>query len=598
MAPVLTFLVALTVTQNTKKDFLNAKVVAPSWRRNAHVLFKYLPKNDYLRALVFMAFGWIVFPLLILAVFSILKITQLEYSMYVLYKGLYCGFMAIWVDLFARIAILGDLETPTDPKYESNLASIKRHKVPGWFQDAKLGIFIHWGLYSVPAYAHVDDRIISEIAQQEGIEEQFKKTPYAEWYLNTMKIEGSSTQKFHNKTYGPAFSYDDFIPQFNTAIKQWNPDEWAEEFKQCGAQYVVLTTKHCDGYLLWPSKHPNPNKSNYTADRDIVGELTTAIQSKGMKMGFYYISCWDWTFNLKPIKDIISFLTNGPTSKAYRNYVYSHWIELIDRYNPSILWSDIGYPPGANVNEIFAHFYNQNPEGVVNDRWIQTSALFQKIIQIQPFSAIIKLISKKYVKEFQTNALAPPHFDFTTPEYKSFDEIQETKWETCRGIGRSFGYNKAEPEENYLSTEQLIHLLIDIVSKNGNLLLNIGPNADGSISEIQKDRLKGLGKWLSVNGEAIYGTKPWERAEGKAKEGVGIRFTQKENSIYAILLGTSQEKELGIRSLAIPPNAKLSWLGASRNLTWAKLDNDIIITVPDNLPVSEAHVIKIELPLD
>ena len=190
--------------------------------------------------------------------------------------------------------------------------------------------------------------------------------------------------------------------------------------------------------------------------------------------------------------------------------------------------------------------------------------LFQKIIQIWPFSALVKRAAKKHVTGIQTASFKPPHYDYVTPEYAVMDEIQEEKWETCRGLGRSFGINKYEPEENYLSTEEVIHMLIDIVSKNGNLLLNIGPNADGSISEIQLDRLNGLGRWLSVNGESIFGTRPWERAEGKTTDGLGIRFTRKENIIYAILLGTPQSGKLNIESLPVQKNSNVSFLGVEK----------------------------------
>ena len=595
---LISFLVGLTVTQNTRKDFLNAKVQAPTWRRKSSFLFKILPKNDWLRAVIFTLIWLIIFPSIIMGLFWGLSITELNKTVFVIYKCIYAGVLAALVDLFARIPALGDQELSSDPKFDPNLASIKRHVVPEWFHDSKLGIFIHWGLYSVPAYAHLDKRLINEIVKEDGIEEQFKKTPYAEWYLNTMKIEGSSTQEYHKKTYGSESTYDDFIPKFNSEIRKWNPNDWAEKFERCGAKYVVLTTKHCDGFLLWPSKNPNPIKLNYSAERDIVGELTNAVKSKGMKMGFYYISCWDWTIKTKPITDIISFLSNGPTSKKFRKYIYSHWIELIDKYDPSILWGDIGYPPGANINELFAHFYNNNPEGVVNDRWIQTPVFFQKLIQLPLIKGIVKLISKKYEEDFLNTALYPPHYDYTTPEYKALNEIQEQKWELCRGIGRSFGINKFEPEENYLTTKELIHLLIDVVSKNGNLLLNIGPNADGSISEIQQDRLEGLGKWLSTNSEAIFGTRPWERAEGETTEGLGIRFTRKENVIYAILLDTPKTEKVEIVSLSIPSTAHISWIGVNQSCDSSLGEESVTISVPNTLSESEAYIIKIVLPTE
>jgi alpha-L-fucosidase len=594
MAPLLSFLVALTVTQNTRKDFLKAKVPAPAWRRKNHPILKYLPKNDYLRALVFMIAGWILFPLLIIGFFTLTRISHLEYSIYILYKGLFGGIMACIIDLIARISILGDMEVPTDPEYHPNLVDIKRHTAPTWFHDAKLGIFIHWGLYSVPAYAHKDPRILTDIAKEEGMEAQFKKTPYAEWYLNTLRIEGSSTQEYHKKSYGPDFAYDDFAPQFNSAIKKWKPEEWAELFQKSGAKYSVLTSKHGDGFLLWPSVVKNPKKPNYFANRDIVGELTDAVRAKGLKMGLYYVSPWDWTFTTKPIIDAATFITNGPTSKEHNAYVDAHWKELIDRYQPSILWSDIAYPPGMDVNKLFAYYYNKVADGVLNDRWKQTSKLLQKIIRTRPFSTWVNKATKKYIQD-QTSLIKPPHYDYLTPEYTSFKEIQEEKWETCRGLGRSFGYNQFEPDSNYLTTKELIHLLIDIVSKNGNLLLNIGPKADGTISDIQKDRLLGLGRWLKVNGEAIYETRPWEKAEGLTTDGIELRYTRKGEILYIILLGTPRSAEILIESLKISQGSAISWIGVSGETEWSQSNGNLHISVPGNLAESDAYVIKITL---
>lgn len=142
--------------------------------------------------------------------------------------------------------------------FEPTKASIKKHKVPNWFHDAKFGIFIHWGLYSVPAFAVTGLSIIE--SSKEGEEYHNKNNPYAEWYLNSLRIDGSPTQKYHYKTYSDKIIYDDFIKEFNKEIKNWKPDNWATLFKKAGARYVVLVTKHHDGFLLWPSKHKNPKK--------------------------------------------------------------------------------------------------------------------------------------------------------------------------------------------------------------------------------------------------------------------------------------------------------------------------------------------------
>ena len=452
-------------------------------------------------------------------------------------------------------------------KYTADKESIRRHKVPEWYHDAKLGIFIHWGLYSVPAFAVTGIDLVESM--EKGMEEHFNNNPYAEWYLNTLRIPGSPTQEYHLKTYGKDYSYDDFVEFFNEEINKWDPNEWAELFKKIGAKYVVLTTKHCDGFLLWPSKQPNPNKSDYIASRDIVGELNDAIKNHGMKMGFYYSTAWDWSFNLNPITDAASFLENYVNPPEYTEYVNTHIYELIDVYNPTILWADMGYPPGTNIFEIFAYFYNKIPEGLVNDRWRQFLPE-----------------EKKFTK------LA--HCDYTTPEYTVFKKIKKKKWETCRGIGNSFGYNKFEAEEDYLPLKELIYMLIDIVSKNGNLLLNVGPMADGKIPEIQEKRLLGLGEWLDVNGEAIFGTKPWERAEGTTLESIPVRFTQKNEFLYAILLGKPETKSITLENLSLEVISEVGLLGYEENLSWKLENSNLTIQLPNKMEDTLAIAFRIK----
>ncbi len=452
-------------------------------------------------------------------------------------------------------------------RYTADKESISKHEVPKWFHDAKLGIFIHWGLFSVPAFA-VTGIDVEESMKIKGLEEHFKNNPYAEWYLNTLKIPNSPTQKYHQETYGIDFSYEDFVPMFNEAIKNWKPQEWAELFKKVGAKYVVLTTKHCDGFLLWPSKQPNPKKESYHADRDIVGELTDAVKKTGMKMGFYYSTAWDWTFNLEPIKDAVSFLDNYINPPEYTEYVNKHMHELIDEYEPMILWGDMGYPHGTNVLEIFAYFYNKFPEGVVNDRWNQFNPKGRKFFKV-------------------------PHNDFVTPEYKTFKRIKKKKFEMCRGIGNSFGYNKVETEDDYISIKELIHMFVDIVSKNGNLLLNVGPMADGTIPELQKKVLLGLGEWLNINGDAIFGTRPWKQAEATTNEGVSVRFTQKDDVLYVILLGKLETDIVSFENLDLNAVSKVELLGNDKEISWKKESSNFIITLPKNIEDTPAISLRI-----
>ena len=450
--------------------------------------------------------------------------------------------------------------------YTPEKESLKLHKVPKWFHDAKLGIFIHWGLFSVPAYAA--GKLELGESQKRGIEEHFKNNPYAEWYLNSLRIDGSPTQKFHEENYGDDFSYDDFVSIFNKEIEKWNPNEMVELFKKAGAKYVVLVTKHHDGFLLWPSKYPNPKKETYYASRDIVGELTEEVKKNGLKMGFYYSGALDWSWNPNPIKDGESFRTNGPSEIKYTNYANNHWYELIDKYDPIILWNDIGYPPNTNVYEIFAYFYNKHPDGIINDRWIQSH--------------------KSEIEHPKVR-----HRDFSTPEYRKMPEITDYKWESTRGIGFSFGYNKMETEKDYLSPDELIRMFIDIVSKNGNLLLNVGPKADGTIPELQKLAILGLGKWLEINGEGIYGTRPWKRADGKTADDIDLRFTQKNDVLYIHLLDKPQGNSLTILSITLAESKEIQLLGGNGKLSWKQDGDNIVVSLLEDLFDSAAYVLKI-----
>lgn len=469
--------------------------------------------------------------------------------------------------LAVMVALLGanSPDAPAQPapsKFEPNWESIRKHQTPEWFHDAKFGIFIHWGLYSVPAWAPP----VGELGKVDW-NVWFKHNPYAEWYLNSLRIEDSPTRKHHEKTYGVNFDYLDFIPMFNRAVAAWNPDAMAEVFSTVGARYVVLTSKHHDGFTLWPSRVRNPHRrpNQQHAARDIVGELTRAVKARGMRMGLYYSGGLDWSFNLRPIvkvEDVADTILHTP---EYARYADSHWRELIERYQPSVLWNDIGYPQQGDLEHILADYYNRFPDGAINDRF-----------------------------EIRLPGAPRRHHDFVTPEYKKMDDITDYKWETCRGLGYSFGYNQLEGPEHTLSEEALVHLLVDIVSKNGNLLLNVGPKADGSIPEIQLARLRALGKWLAVNGEAIYGTRPWKRAEGSTAEGLSVRFTRKGNALYAILLGTPKGRTVTLRSLAVPGGARVSLLGRSDRIGYETVAGDLKIELPRALPPVPAHALKIE----
>lgn len=411
-----------------------------------------------------------------------------------------------------------DSGTTEPAHYEATTASLSQHPLPDWYHDGKLGIFVCWGLYSIPGWAQGTELTFAETIAQDGGKTWFANNPYAEWYLNSLKIPGTATQAYHQENYGADFTYYDFVPQFNEASQNWDPNEMAELFQEVGAAYVVLVTKFHDGFLLWPSETPNPKRPNYVAERDIVGELTEAVKERDMKMGFYYSSGLDWTFNDLTITDVNTLFQAIPQDTAYAKYIDTHWRELMDRYDPWILWADIGSPQAFDPNPLFADFYNKNELGVVNNRHkMEASA--------DGFGSTV-------------------HYDFTTPEYEVLDTIADHKWETVRGIGLSFGYNRTEDVRGYASADELVDMFVDIVSKNGNLLLNVGPQADGSIPEEQKKRLLGMGEWYQTNREALYGTRPWTQAQATAEDGTQVRFTAGDNAIYLIALERPEDNKL------------------------------------------------------
>ena len=331
--------------------------------------------------------------------------------------------------------------------------SINERGYPQWFTDAKLGIFIHWGVYSVPAYA--------------------SKEGYAEWYYRGL-MTNDDRKAFQERIYGKNFQYEDFAPMFRGEL--WDPDEWAELFKKSGAKYVLLVSKHHDGYCLWPSQYaPGWNSVEVGPHRDICGELSEAVRKQGLKMGFYY-SLPEWTSTIHrwyvdPDEDIV-------------DYVDTHMIpqlkELITRYQPTVLFTDGEWRNNAeqwHARELISWYYNTvGEEAIVNDRWGDGQ-----------------------------------QHGFRTPEYSAGITLTDRPWAECRGLGRSFGLNRNEPLENYMTSEELIRHFCILVAAGGGMTLNVGPAADGKIPLLQQERLLELGNWLKINGEAIYGTQPYQK---------------------------------------------------------------------------------------
>lgn len=379
-------------------------------------------------------------------------------------------------------------------QYSGTWESIKEHPVPQWYDDCKFGIFIHWGLYSVPAYAPQT----WELGEVPIDQNWFCNNPYAEWYYNSINVGQGPSYEYHKKIYGKDFPYESFADMWKA--KHWNPMEWAELFKESGAGYVVLVTKHHDGFCLFPSKYTDYNSVLKGPKRDITGELTRAVKSFDLKMGTYYSGIIDWRFANDPIfQESDNFNTACPTA-AYADYAYLQSKELMDLYAPSVFWNDIGWPKqGENtLPHLLAHYYNTVADGVVNDRF---------------------------------NGL---YHDFATKEYKYGATSRKEKWEMCRGMGLSFGYNAHEQEDKIISMPNFIRLLVETVSNNGNLLINIGPKADGTIPKEQVNRLKNMGKWLRINGEGIYNTRCSD-LENECQKEADIFYTQKGETLFAFI---------------------------------------------------------------
>jgi alpha-L-fucosidase len=379
--------------------------------------------------------------------------------------------------------------------YQPDWASIDSRPTPTWFTDAKFGIFIHWGVYSVPAYAPV---IPGKLA-------------YAEWYWH-QKDAGRDNPKanpvengtwaYHQKVYGANFLYKEFVPEFKAQL--FDPDQWADLFQRSGAKYVVLTSKHHEGFALWPSKEASAtwgkpwNSVEAGPHRDLLGDLTTAVRAKGLRMGFYY-SLYEW---YNPL-----WLTDKP--QYVSQHMFPQFKDAVTRYKPSIIFTDGEWEMTSSQwhsPELLAWLFNDSAvkdEVVVNDRWGSDTRHM--------------------------------HGGYWTTEYTPGMSGMEHPWEESRGMGFSYGYNRAETLKDYHTGRELVIMLVDIVSRGGNLLLDIGPKADGTIPVIMQERLEQMGSWLKINGEAIYGTKPWkESRQWSAGEQPKISYNAEFETAYDV----------------------------------------------------------------
>lgn len=375
--------------------------------------------------------------------------------------------------------------------------------VPDWYRAAKLGIFVHWGPYSVPAWAEP----FGELGTHDVDRQWFRHHPYAEWYGNTIRIPGSPAQLHHQKVYAGR-PYEEFLDEWDAA--RFEPDELLALFARTGAGYLIPTTKHHDGVTLWDAPGAGELSTVRRGPRqDLIGRFAESARAAGLRFGVYYSGGLDWSFaDFPPIEDGIEpdDDTHRPVDPAYAAYAYAHVKDLIDRYAPDVLWGDIDWPDAGkpagplSLVSLFEHFYRTVPDGVVNDRWGET------------------------------------HWDFRTSEYQEGGSVErEAMWENTRGIGYSFGYNQCEDERHTMNGPAAVRHFVDVVSRGGNLLLNVGLKADGTVPELQRRTLSHLADWNQLNGFAVFGTTSLNESVARPSDRPWTRWTRSATRAHAFV---------------------------------------------------------------
>jgi alpha-L-fucosidase len=484
-----------------------------------------------------------------------------------------------------RTAILRDVdrvgqEGPFRPEWES----LQRYEVPEWYQDAKFGVFIHWGVYSVPAFG-------------------------SEWYPRDMYREGSAEYKHHIATYGPQdkFGYKDFIPRFKA--EHFDPAAWARLFKDAGIKYVVPVAEHHDGFAMYDSSLSDWTAAKMGPQRDIIGDLAKAVRAEGLHFGAsshrvehnfflgvgrtipsdindpqyaaFYGPAHTWLENKRgtPVSNDFTYV-----SPAWADDWLARASEIVEKYHPDIMYFDwwIGQPSiRPNLSRFAAFYYNASLKygdhvGVIN----------YKDFAIQEHSAVLDL------------------------ERGQLGDIRPLHWQTDTSISnKSWGYIE---NDTFKSPQFVIDQLIDIVSKNGNLLLNIGPRPDGTIPDEVQAVLRDVGSWLKVNGDAIYDTRSWGiYGEGPTQIAAGsfhdtetatytaqdFRFTTKGNALYAIELGWPVSGEAVIHALGSAVSGQkiesVSLLGFDAKLQFQQQADGLHIHLPAQDPGKYAYAFRI-----
>ncbi|XP_021348707.1 alpha-L-fucosidase-like [Mizuhopecten yessoensis] len=415
-------------------------------------------------------------------------------------------------------------------KYEPNWDSLDSRPLPNWYDESKIGIFIHWGVFSVPSFS-------------------------SEWFWELWKGQKvPGVVDFMNTNYRPGFTYADFAPKFTAEF--YNADQWANIFDASGAKYVVLVTKHHEGYTNWPSKYSwNWNSMDVGPKRDLVGELANAVRKKqGIKFGTYH-SLFEW-YNPMYLSD----KANGfKTQDFVREKTLPELYELVNNYKSDVIWSDGDWETTDvywNATEFLAWLYNESPvkdSVVVNDRWG-------------------KNIRCKHGGFLNCDDRFNPGV------------LQKRKWENSMTIDKySWGYRRRARLDDFLTMDDITKEIASTVSCGGNLLINIGPTHDGRIVPMFEERLRQMGEWLGVNGEAIYASKPWSHQNDTLSSGVWYTSQKSPNgtSVYAIVLDWPDNNVLKLGAPVVSPVSKVSLLGYSGQLTLTPgVGSGVTVTIP------------------
>lgn len=467
--------------------------------------------------------------------------------------------------------------------FHADWKSLENYKIPQWYQDAKFGIFIHWGVYSVPAFG-------------------------SEWYPRNMYQKGSPEYQHQIATHGPetAFGYKDYIPMFRG--QQFDPQAWARLFHTAGARYVVPVAEHHDGFAMYDSDLSEWTAKKMGPHRDVIGDLEKAVRSEGLHFGLSthreehywyfeggflypsdvqsmkYASLYGYPLSPGQVRNGDVYKDTSHPPKAFLDDWLARDTELINKYHPEVVYFDwwINHPDFKPYLQRFAAFY-------------------YNYAAAHGFPAVIN---------YKQTAM-PEGSAVLDVERGQLPGIRSLHWQTDTSVGnKSWGYTR---DDTFKSSKFIVDELADVVSKNGNLLLNVGPRADGTIPDEVRQTLLGVGSWLHTNGEAIYGTRPWTQfGEGPTRGVAGsfhdtevttytaadFRFTTKGKTLYAIELARPSSNHAVVRALSSASGnhlANAELLGSTEHLEWKQSADGLHLTLPANAPDEYAYVYRIAL---